>query len=203
MTSCLHPGGAVGLGGRMAAARRAWECQCCNMPGNHAGKKARFSWISSPAPARPLREQQHHPEGRGREEPEHPLRRCQRCQEQPAVPPCAGTAGLGKNPISIMRWMGDGTAGLAKNPISITRWMGDSTAGLGKNPHFHQPRWMGAGTAGMGGWERGEQQSRGQLNPPGPWGQPWSGTEGTMQLTQVALAAETLPLCGVLLPVFA
>lgn len=45
----------------MAAIRRAWER--CDMPGNHPGKRAGFSWISSPAPA--LREQQLHPEGRG------------------------------------------------------------------------------------------------------------------------------------------
>lgn len=51
----------------MAAAPQAWECRRCDMPGNHPGKKAHFSWISSPALAWLLREQQHHPEGHGGE----------------------------------------------------------------------------------------------------------------------------------------
>ena len=76
------------LGGRMAAASWAWECRRCDMPGNHPGKKAHFSWISSPAPAWPLREQQHHPEGHSRE------------RARGAGAPAPGPQGHGCDPLS-------------------------------------------------------------------------------------------------------
>ena len=82
------------------------ERRHCDMPGNHPGKKARFSWISSPAPARPLREQQHHREGSGAERagvqghdvtPEHSWNKL-------AMPACTGSSQAEHKPhISIVR----------------------------------------------------------------------------------------------------
>lgn len=54
LTPSTHPAVGPGLwrlGGGMAAARRAWECQCCNMPGNHPGKRL-VSAGSAPWPLR-------------------------------------------------------------------------------------------------------------------------------------------------------